>query len=386
MAGISKKKVKTKKGEIIKYTITYYDIFGKQHTSGIYDTIKEAKKHLSEFENNNFSDKSVKVGFIVEEFIKSRKQKERATNTIRSYEDAKKKLIEYFEIDYKKISALKWQEILYKIKKETSPYVAQGCYRLLNAAFGYCEKYKIIADNPFKIVEAIELPEIEHNHFEIEELLRLLAICQKVFPEYYVLFFTFVASGMREGEIFGLLKKNVDFINHRICVCTQFTNGEFKEKTKTKTSKRFVYMFPSFEAILEEYIEKDKTESELVFHNSKGNFLSQSNIRNRFWVKLLEIAGYPRNYARLHDLRGSNTDVALELGLSITYAKDNLGHSTASTTLKHYAKSNKAMISEAMEKFEQAFNTKKCEQNMSKKENGQNAKIIKFPKRNWDVG
>ena len=46
MAGISKKRVKTKNGEITKYTITYYDVFGKQHTSGIYDTIKEAKRHL----------------------------------------------------------------------------------------------------------------------------------------------------------------------------------------------------------------------------------------------------------------------------------------------------------------------------------------------------
>ena len=42
MAGISKKRIKTKNGEITKYTITYYDVFGKQHTSGIYDTIKES--------------------------------------------------------------------------------------------------------------------------------------------------------------------------------------------------------------------------------------------------------------------------------------------------------------------------------------------------------
>ena len=46
MAGISKKRIKTKNGEVIKYTISYYDVFGKQHTSGIYDTIKEAKRDL----------------------------------------------------------------------------------------------------------------------------------------------------------------------------------------------------------------------------------------------------------------------------------------------------------------------------------------------------
>jgi len=46
MAGISKKKIKKGEKVIIKYTITYRDIFGKQHTSGLYDTIKEAKKDL----------------------------------------------------------------------------------------------------------------------------------------------------------------------------------------------------------------------------------------------------------------------------------------------------------------------------------------------------
>lgn len=34
MAGISKKRIKTKTGEKVKYTITYTDIFGKRHTSG----------------------------------------------------------------------------------------------------------------------------------------------------------------------------------------------------------------------------------------------------------------------------------------------------------------------------------------------------------------
>ena len=53
MAGISKKRIKTKKGYITKYTITYRDVFGKQHTSGVYETLKEAKKHLYECRGNN---------------------------------------------------------------------------------------------------------------------------------------------------------------------------------------------------------------------------------------------------------------------------------------------------------------------------------------------
>lgn len=381
MAGISKKIYTNKSGKIVvRYVITYRDIYGRQHTKGGYKTKAAAQADVYKYQESNVPDKFMTVEDILNEFIESRIQKKRAANTIRNYKNTKKKLKKYFGIDYKKISSLKWQEILYEIRDEISPYVALDCYRLLNGAFDYCNKYKIIASNPFKIVESIELPEKEHNHFEIKELLKLLKLCKENFPKYYALFFTFVATGMREGEIFGLLKENVDFINNRIKVCTQFTNGEFKEKTKTKKSKRYVYMFPTFSQVLKEHIMNDTMDSKLVFHNSKGNFLNQSNVRNRFWIKLLKLAEYPPNYARLQDLRGSNADTALELGLSITYTRDNLGHTTEETTLKHYAKTNKNMIQEGMEKFENVFNPKKCEQNVSKEKKLYDSKIIQFPK------
>lgn len=50
MAGISKKIYKTKKGIKTTYVITYRDYEGKQHTYGNYETLKDAKKDLSKFE------------------------------------------------------------------------------------------------------------------------------------------------------------------------------------------------------------------------------------------------------------------------------------------------------------------------------------------------
>ena len=74
MAGISKKRIKTKKGEITRYFVTYRDIFGKQHTSGYYETIKEAKKHLKEFETPK-ADNSITYGQIFREFLDKTKTK-----------------------------------------------------------------------------------------------------------------------------------------------------------------------------------------------------------------------------------------------------------------------------------------------------------------------
>ena len=140
-------------------------------------------------------------------------------------------------------------------------------------------------------------------------------------------------------------------------------------------------MFPMWEQLLKEHIESDATDSEFVFHNSEGNPLNPSNVRQRFWLKLLKACDYPENYARMHDLGGSNSDLSLALGLSITYSREVLGHYDEATTLKYYARTNKNMIAEGVEKYEEFFRgLKKCEQNVSKKEKNERGKILLFPR------
>lgn len=374
MAGISKKKIKTKKGEVIKYTITYYDIFGKQHTSGIYDTIKDAKKDLHKFEKIFNSDKNVTIGEILSAYINECKKKNRTKSTIEYYERTRDLYLkDYLLVKYFKMSKINWQELIYALRNDFSPHVADGCYRTLRAVFNWAKEENLIEDNTFAKVKTVPKPDKLHNHFDVDEVLKLLEICKRNFIEYYPLFFTLVGTGMREGEIFGLLKENIDFEKNIIKVCSQFTKGEFKKETKTKKI-RLVYMFPTLAHILKKHIENDTTASNLVFHNSKGNFLNPSNVRNRFWLKLLELAGYPPNYARIHDLRGTNTDLAAVLELPITFSQEQLGHASPTTTLQNYAQTNSTMRKIGVNKFEEIF--KKCEQNESKAKNEQKSNVV----------
>ena len=379
MAGISKKKIKTQKGEIIKYTITYYDIFGKQHTSGIYNTIKDAKKDLNNFEKKISDKKTIDIGFIIKNYINECVKKKRATRTINFYKsNMENYLKEYLPIKYFKMTKKEWQDLIYKLRDVHTPYIANGCYRTIRAALNWAKDEGYIETNTFIKVQPVELPEVEHNHFDSDEILNLLEICKINFPEYYPLLFTFVGTGMREGEIFGLLKENINFERNIITVCTQYTGGEFKRQTKSKKI-RTVYIFPTLAKVLKNYIKNDKTDSPLVFHNSKGNFLHPSNLRQRFWLKLLKITGYPPNYARIHDLRGSNTDVSAELDLPISFSQDQLGHASPTTTLKFYNKTNNSIRQQSVNKLEKVFG--KCEQNMSKVGNFEKTNIIIFPRK-----
>ena len=379
MAGISKKTYTTKKGTVTKYVITYRDIFGKQHTAGCYSTKREALKNLVKYEQIKSTDRNITIGFLLEEYIDVCIKKNRATNTIRDYRLYQQKYLKDYEnIRYNRMTSLEWQNLIYSLENEFGQYCAIGCHRFIRAALNYAFKYNLIDTNTFCGVKSPTIEKKEHNHFEVEEILKLLEVCKNEFPQYYVLLFTFVGTGMREGEILGLLKENIDFEKNRIRVCTQYTNKEFKTHTKTKQS-RFVYIFPTLSSLLKEHIENDEIESSLVFHNSAGKFLNPSNLRQRFWLKLLKSCGYPKNYARLHDLRGSNTDMAITLGLSITFAKEQLGHTNELTTLRNYAKTNQTMIANGMNKFESVF--EKCEQKVSKKEKSQKTNIIKFPQK-----
>ncbi|MBR5012935.1 MAG: site-specific integrase, partial [Clostridia bacterium] len=193
------------------------------------------------------------------------------------------------------------------------------------------------------------------------------------------LLFMFIGAGMREGELFGLYKEDFDYKNRVINVCRQFTNYEQKTMPKTSSSIRKVYLFPLLADLLKEHIDKDKIDTPLVFHNSLGKHLHPSNVRQRWWNKLLKLAGYKDYYARMHDLRGSNTDISFALGLSVSFAQEQLGHSSATTTLNKYARRNQQMIDEGMRKFEEAF-TKKCEQNVSNNEQMTKSNILDFSK------
>lgn len=51
--------------------------------------------------------------------------------------------------------------------------------------------------------------------------------------------------------------------------------------------------------------------------------------------------------------------MAIASDLSITFAKDQLGHTNELTTLRNYAKTNKSMIENGIDKFEAIF--EKCE-------------------------
>lgn len=381
MAGISKKKIKTKKGIITKYTITYRDIFGKQHTSGLYDTIKEAKKHLTNFQNVNPDSQNITYGLIFNYYLEKARKKYAAT-TIENYERYYRNHFQKIaDIRYNKIESITWQSFFDNIA-QTSPHVAKDCLKMGKAAVNYCIKHGLIEHNVFDKVEKPEIPKANINHLTVDELKQVLSECKSSYSEYYALLYTFIGTGAREGEIFALTKEDFDYEAKTIRINKQFTRNQLVSKAKTASSNRTIYIFDDLAEILKSHIETLEKDNPLLFPNRAGNYINASNFRIRFWYKLLNLCNINKR-VRLHDLRGSYIDMVLSSGLSIKFAQNQAGHSKSETTLNVYARNNYDMISKATRKIDEIFK-QKCEQNVRINKKSNNNKILYFPKRQTD--
>jgi integrase len=377
MAGISKKRIKTKTGEKVKYTITYYDVFGKQHTSGYYDTIKEAKKELWKYDDKQ-TNKTVTYGFIFRNFL-NKVESKNAHNTYDNYKRYYEMYLKpYDSIEYDKVNSLHWQNVFDDIAKSNSSHVAGVTLKFCKAAVNHFIKHDILEKNVFNKIELIKPPKVEINHLTIDEIKYVLKICKKAYREYYPILYTFIGTGAREAEIFALEKTDFRPDENCIVISKQFNKGKLLQHPKTEHSNRKIYIFEDLKEVLIEHIKTLKPDSPLLFPNRAGNYINASNFRERFWKKLLELCNITKR-VRLHDLRGSYIDMVLSSGLSVKFAQNQVGHSKSDTTLNVYAQNNSDMIQSATNHLNSIFEKRK--QNKGKIISDPNKKIIPFRKK-----
>lgn len=378
MAGISKKTYITKKGVVTKYVITYRDMWGKQHTTGNFDTIKEAKKELYKYQdikriNNNYTN-----GELFNIFFNAVETKF-AKNTINAYSTyINIHLVPILDIKYGKNNVLFLQEYFNQMEKD-KPYTAHNVLKFCKGAINYLIKKKIITDsNIFDELDNIKRPPKNLNHLELNDILGLLEFCKEnhYFKKQYVFLYSLIGAGLRLGEILALEKSDFEKTEYGgiLTVTKQITANELKFMPKTSKGNRKVHIFNLLADLIENHINNMEVESELIFPNSVGKHQNPENVRNRFWKKLLEAYGINKRI-RLHDLRGSYIDLIIASGLSGKFAQNQAGHEDWNTTYNIYAQNSKDGVNDAMKTLNNLF-SKKCEQNVSNNSSHNSQKVI----------
>ena len=177
----------------------------------------------------------------------------------------------------------------------------------------------------------------------------------------YSLFVVWIDTGMREGELFGLLWSDVDWNGNAIQIVRglEETRGRFALKDlKTKKSRRRVALSAfAMEALAEHrkamLAEGNYKPDSPIFCDTQGGFLRKSNFLRRNFRPLLARAGLPP--IRPYDLRHSSATLLLLAGEDSRIVAERLGHSTTRLTQDTYQHVLPGMQERAASKLDAIF-------------------------------
>ena len=160
---------------------------------------------------------------------------------------------------------------------------------------------------------------------------------------WYALWLLVATTGMRRGELAGLLSTDLDFAHGRVSPSRPRVSidGRVQESdTKTDAGRRVMALDPMTLRALEAYVKIWAEERHLLGQQSKllfvwpdGTPLHPDTITAMFH-KHVKAAGLPK--IRLHDVRHSYATAALKRGISPKIISERLGHTNVAFTLQTY--------------------------------------------------
>jgi len=212
--------------------------------------------------------------------------------------------------------------------KGLSPKTIGNVIVILKEMFKHAVQWGHLDTNPAQYVERPRGEDKEIDVFTPEEIRRLLDAQEEPLR---TLLLMAALSGMRQGELFGLLWEDIDFAAHVIHVRRSLWRGTLGTP-KSRRSRRAIDMPPTLEAALRQLSATRR--SEFVFCSERGTPLDADNFRHREFPQALRRAGLRR--VRFHDLRHTYTSLLIAHGAHPKYIQAQLGHASIQTTLDRY--------------------------------------------------
>ena len=141
-------------------------------------------------------------------------------------------------------------------------------------------------------------------------------------------------TGLRWGELRALRVKRIDLERGRIDVVEAMPERSLELDTP-KNHKRRTVPIPGFVVDELEKQVQGKGPDDLVFTNSAGGMLDNTNFRRNIWnpaARSIGLDGFTP-----HDLRHTTASLAVSAGANVKALQRLLGHASASMTLDVYS-------------------------------------------------
>jgi len=192
------------------------------------------------------------------------------------------------------------------------------------------------------------LPRYEHGEMKVLDEGQINQFLLAAIDSPYVaLYHLAVKTGMRMGELLGLMWSDLQWGSGRLYVQRQLQDvrgmGCFFQEPKTRSGRRTIQLGEGtiqalreqseFQQIHREIAGQRWQENDLIFPSKIGTPLNPSNLRLDF-NRVVERSGVPR--VRFHDLRHSAASLMLNNGIPVIVVSKILGHAKPSITLDIY--------------------------------------------------
>ena len=203
----------------------------------------------------------------------------------------------------------------------------------IRQALEYAVDKGYIEESPYKDIVMPKTEREEINPFTEEEVKKLLSADMPIwFSDAVQIAFR---TGMRKGEIFALMKQDIDLKNAFLTI--RYTQSKTKEgyilkKPKTKASRRRISLDKTTLDILYRRYLKDNTD--FIFTYSNGEMLIPTGI-NAMLDRKCKAAGIQKH--RFHDLRHGHATYLLKNNVHPKIVQERLGHSSIKITLDTYS-------------------------------------------------
>lgn len=361
MAGIRKREWLNKNGtKRFCYEITYY-INGKQYRKSGYKTKLDAQADLQAVTNTVSSD--ITFYNLVKEYIKSREYRCK-DSTIERYE-------RYLKCNLKPLHSIKARQVtkrdidrvmLLLIQNGMANKTINCILLFLRSVYNYAQINKWVVDNPAKLVDTLPKVKTDKQSLTEAEIKEFLSFIDKYPINKKTPLILALYSGIRIGELLAIEWSDIDFKNKTVHITKQVLN-KVVTTPKTYNSNRFV----SIPDIVIELLKRLKSESvvlsKIVFCNSAGGYIKRGEFIEHWFKKAMQHIGHPEY--TFHCLRHTYATYLLSNNIPVKYVQEQLGHTSAQTTLNVYTHVLKSTNQQAINLLEKL----KCEQNVSNAEN-----------------
>ncbi len=238
------------------------------------------------------------------------------------------------------------------ISQDLARSTVRNAISVLRGIFNHAIEDNLLEANPAvrlgRFTRTAKQTEVKGIALTPHEVEIFLATAGEVCPEYRNLFLLAVRAGLRRGELVALQWGDIEFgrnsadSNRFILVQHNYVRRQHTT-TKSRKTRRVDMSRELRKALLAlrdlRMAQKDDGElngltTDTVFPSPDGGILDPDNLYHRYFRPVLAKSNIRK--IRLHDLRHTFGSQLIQKGASITYVKEQMGHSSIQVTVDTY--------------------------------------------------